>query len=234
MIESDDALTARLIRHEGLRLKPYRDTAGRLTIGVGRNLDGAGLSRAEVMLLLTNDIAVARAALDRRWPWWRTLDPVRGDVMTELTFNLGAEGLAAFTTVLDRLRTSAFVAAAADLLTTKWASQVGARAQELAKMIQTGSPICSSTPHQTKETSHMDDTKPAIASTTVWGSLIALLGAFAPILLGLAGISAPADQAATISTVTQLATGVGAAVALYGRLTATKKISGVTTAQAAA
>jgi hypothetical protein len=80
----------------------------------------------------------------------------------------------------------------------------------------------------------MDTTKPAIASTTVWGSVIALVGAFAPILLGLVGVSAPVDQAAAISTVTQLATGVGAAVALYGRLTATKKISGVTTAQAAA
>ena len=76
----------------------------------------------------------------------------------------------------------------------------------------------------------MDDTKPAIASTTVWGSLIALVGAFAPILLNVVGIRAPVDQAATIGAVTQLATGVGAAIALYGRLTATKKISGVTVA----
>lgn len=80
----------------------------------------------------------------------------------------------------------------------------------------------------------MDDTKPALASTTVWGSVIALLGAFAPILLGLVGIRAPVDQAVAISTVTQLATGVGAAVALYGRLTATKKISGVAVAPTAA
>jgi uncharacterized membrane protein (DUF441 family) len=78
----------------------------------------------------------------------------------------------------------------------------------------------------------MDTTKPAIASTSVWGSLIALFGAFAPILLSAAGVKAPADQAATISTVTQLATGVGAAVALYGRLTATKTISGVTSSPA--
>jgi hypothetical protein len=62
--------------------------------------------------------------------------------------------------------------------------------------------------------------------------LIALFGAFAPILLSAAGVKAPADQAATISTVTQLATGVGAAVALYGRLTATKTISGVTSSPA--
>ncbi len=71
MVENDDVLTARLIRYEGLRLKPYRDTAGHLTIGVGRNLDGAGVDRAEAMLLLKNDIAAARADMDVRWPWWR-------------------------------------------------------------------------------------------------------------------------------------------------------------------
>ncbi len=140
MIENDDALTDRLIRHEGLRLKPYCDTAGRLTIGVGRNLDGVGISRAEAMVLLKSDIEAARTALDQRWPWWRKLDPVRGDAMTELVFNLGAAGFAAFTGVLSFLETSAFAAAAHDLLATKWASQVGHRAQELAGMIETGIP----------------------------------------------------------------------------------------------
>ena len=32
-------IKAQLVRHEGLRLKPYRCSAGRLTIGIGRNLD---------------------------------------------------------------------------------------------------------------------------------------------------------------------------------------------------
>ena len=74
----------------------------------------------------------------------------------------------------------------------------------------------------------MNDSKSALASTTVWGSLIALAGAFGPLLLNLAGVKAPADQASAIGAVTQVATGVGAAVALYGRLTATKTISGIT------
>ena len=80
----------------------------------------------------------------------------------------------------------------------------------------------------------MDTSKPAVASTGVWGSLIALAGVFAPLILSVAGIKTPADQAATVSAVTQLATGVGAAVALYGRLTATQKISGLTTTPTAA
>jgi hypothetical protein len=80
----------------------------------------------------------------------------------------------------------------------------------------------------------MNDTKPAIASTSVWGSLLALAGVLAPIILTAAGVKTPADQTAAVTAVTQLATGVGAAIALFGRLTATKKISGVTTATAAA
>jgi lysozyme len=138
MPETDDLLTQRLIRHEGLRLKPYRDTAGKLTIGVGRNLDDAGVSRIEAMLLLKNDIDHVRAVLDERWPWWRKLDAVRGDVMVELVFNLGPDGLAAFRSVLFLLETAAYAAAANDILTTKWAKEVGERAKELAKMIATG------------------------------------------------------------------------------------------------
>jgi hypothetical protein len=70
----------------------------------------------------------------------------------------------------------------------------------------------------------MDDTKSAITSTGVWGSIIALLGVFAPLALSAVGVKAPNDQQAVVSTGLQLATGIGAALALYGRLTATKKI----------
>ena len=48
-------ITDQLIRHEGLRLTPYRCPAGRLTIGVGRNLEEKGISEQEAMVLLEND-----------------------------------------------------------------------------------------------------------------------------------------------------------------------------------
>ena len=70
----------------------------------------------------------------------------------------------------------------------------------------------------------MDSTKPAFASTGVWGSVIALIGALAPIALGALGVQSAADQQAVVATGLQLATGFGAALALYGRVTATKKI----------
>lgn len=70
----------------------------------------------------------------------------------------------------------------------------------------------------------MDDTKPAYASTGVWGAALALIGALTPLALNAAGIRNASDQQATLNATMQLVAGIGAAIALYGRLTATKKI----------
>ena len=51
-----DALKKQLIMHEGLKLTPYRCTADKLTIGVGRNLDDVGITQDEAEYLLDNDI----------------------------------------------------------------------------------------------------------------------------------------------------------------------------------
>ena len=69
-----------LIRHEGLRLKPYRDTVGKLTVGVGRNLDDVGITREEALMLLNNDIAEVRREVKRAFPWFTRLNLVRQNV----------------------------------------------------------------------------------------------------------------------------------------------------------
>ena len=45
----DRELELQLIDHEDIKLKPYRCSAGKLTIGVGRNLDDNGITRAEAI-----------------------------------------------------------------------------------------------------------------------------------------------------------------------------------------
>ena len=49
-------IKAQLVRHEGLRLKPYRCTAGKLTIGIGRNLDFCSISHKTTYTMLERDI----------------------------------------------------------------------------------------------------------------------------------------------------------------------------------
>ena len=131
-------LVARLVTHEGLRLKPYRDTTGNLTIGVGRNLDSVGVSKSEALAMLANDIARVESALDASQIWWRKLDDVRQDVMAELAFNLGPAGLGAFHDTLNALKAGQYAAAADRLLASRWASQVGGRANDLAALLRTG------------------------------------------------------------------------------------------------
>ena len=52
-----DALISQLIIDEGIKLKPYTDSVGKLTIGVGRNLNDVGISEDEARFLLGNENA---------------------------------------------------------------------------------------------------------------------------------------------------------------------------------
>jgi lysozyme len=131
-------LLAELKRDEGVRLKPYTDTVGKLTIGVGRNLTDVGISDDECTALLQNDIAKVLAQLDRSLPWWRKLDPVRQRVLVNMAFNMGMTGLLTFKNTLAAVQSGSYAAAAAGMLASKWATQVGARAERLADMMRTG------------------------------------------------------------------------------------------------
>lgn len=131
-------LRAQLMRHEGLRLKPYLDTVGKMTIGYGRNLDDVGLARDEAAYLLDGDIDRAVKGLLARWPWVLEVDAVRQSVLVNMAFNLGLERLAGFKLTLQAIQQGRYSAAADHMLDSKWAGQVGIRAVELAAQMKTG------------------------------------------------------------------------------------------------
>jgi lysozyme len=132
------ALIAELIRDEGVRLKPYVDTVGKTTIGVGRNLTDVGITRDEAEALLEHDIIRTVAGLNGALPWWTDLDPVRQRVLINMGFNLGIRGLLTFQNTLRAVREGRWQDAHDGMLASKWARQVGARAQRLAEMMLTG------------------------------------------------------------------------------------------------
>ena len=77
--------------------------------------------------------------LDAALPWWRGLDPVRRRVLLDMGFNLGVAKLAGWTITLGLVKTGAFGRAADEMLASQpWASQVGARARDLAEMMRSG------------------------------------------------------------------------------------------------
>ncbi|MCF2133862.1 MULTISPECIES: glycoside hydrolase family protein [Burkholderiaceae] len=130
-------LLSELSRDEGRRLKPYLDTVGKTTIGVGRNLTDVGIAESECDLLLENDVMHSVTWLDHHLPWWRSLDAVRQRVLINMAFNLGGK-LLTFADTLAAMQRGDYAKAANGMLASKWATQVGARACRLATMMRTG------------------------------------------------------------------------------------------------
>ena len=134
-----ERIKEQLVRHEGLRLKPYRCTAGKLTIGIGRNLDDCGISQTEAYALLENDIQnCEKHLLDEIPEIYNGLDEVRKSVLLNLCFNLGIGGLLGFNNTLAYIAAGDWERAANGMLASKWAKQVGRRAIELSEMMRKG------------------------------------------------------------------------------------------------
>lgn len=128
-----------LARDEGFRPHAYQDSVGKLTIGIGRNLDDVGISHEEALVLLANDVKCARILLADRLPWTVTaLDEARKGVLINMCFNMGIFRLLEFKQFLAALQAADYKLAAAQMLDSKWAKQVGGRAQRLAAQIETG------------------------------------------------------------------------------------------------
>lgn len=150
-------LEVELTRDEGKRLKAYKDTKGKWSIGIGRNLDDVGtvplnrtkqdviangINEAECDQLFDYDINRTEKDLDRCLPWWRKLDPVRQRVLLNMCFNMGIgdtdDGLLSFHNTLGMIQHGEYSRAADNMLQSLWARQVGVRAQRLANMMRNG------------------------------------------------------------------------------------------------
>ena len=125
---------------EGLRLKPYKCTAGKLTIGYGRNLDDVGISQAEADIMFERDFARAEADVRRLCKEFgidvENLIEQRFYVLTDMMFNLGYSRLAKFKKFLYALKTGLYNDAAREMLDSVWATQVGNRAMQLSTLMR--------------------------------------------------------------------------------------------------
>jgi lysozyme len=134
-------LKSQLLREEGAESCAYQDSLGYWTIGVGRLIDkkkGGRLTDEEIDYLLLNDIKECTADLDKNLPWWRSLTDARRRVLVNMRFNLGMAGLLGFKNTLKFIETGDYAKAASNMLLSKWAKQVGQRANRLAAMMEKG------------------------------------------------------------------------------------------------
>ena len=130
-------LIAQLKRHESVELKPYTCTSGKLTIGVGRNLEDIGIIEQAAELLLLNDIGREKQELVND-QWYMDLDPVRKAVIENMSFNLGYPTLKKFQNMIAHISEGNFELASKEMLNSRWSKQVGQRSIELAEQMRTG------------------------------------------------------------------------------------------------
>ena len=121
-------------KHEGLRFKPYRCPAGRLTIGFGRNLEGKGISKAEAHLLLFNDLVECEADLQKIFTDFDNWNENRKAAILNMRFQLGPNRFRGFKKMIAAIQANDWELAAVEAKASKWYKQVTRRAEEVINL----------------------------------------------------------------------------------------------------
>jgi lysozyme len=129
-------VTQLIVKHEAIKLFPYKDTVGKLTIGVGRNLDDNGISKKEALYLCMDDINTAILDLQEYLPYFNGLPANVQLVLIDMTFNMGIGNVLQFHNTLTYIKVGNYKAAADNMLNSLWARQVPARALEDSNILR--------------------------------------------------------------------------------------------------
>ena len=135
-----DKMIEQLVDHDGLELHPYEDSLGILTIGVGRNLEERGISEDEAFYLLGNDIEIIWDELIKQHPIVEDLDDQRQMILLDMAFNMGVPRLGKFKKMWAAIEDGDMIEASKQALDSRWADQVGRRAERLAERLTSGLP----------------------------------------------------------------------------------------------
>ncbi len=123
-------------RNEGLRLKPYQCSAGKLTLGYGRNIEDNGISLDEAEFLLSSDIRSVTEEIRRLIPDFDSLELPQKTALIDMGFNLGITRLSKFKKMLVAINVRDFKTAAMEMLDSNYANQLPNRSSKNAELIQ--------------------------------------------------------------------------------------------------
>lgn len=123
--------------NEGRRSKPYVDTVGKMTIGVGRNLTDRGLSEDEINFLLDTDIQVAMNGFNAIFGM-TSFGEVREAAVIDLIFNLGLVKFSRFRRFIAAMKKGQWEKAAIELENSLWYQQVEQRGPRIVQMVKEG------------------------------------------------------------------------------------------------
>lgn len=134
---------SQLERDEGFRSRVYRDSMGKLTIGIGFNLEGGlPLSEEAARFILREHVGVFVSDLTNRLPWTMRLSQPRFAVLVNMAYNMGIFRLLTFVKMLKALEADDYETTAWEMLylkegiRTPWYRQVKGRAERLAQQMR--------------------------------------------------------------------------------------------------
>jgi lysozyme len=133
-----EKLIQELKRDEGVELRPYKCSAGFLTLGCGRNIQERGITMDESDYLLANDIKICEEEANKVFKWFPSLTDDRQRAIINMIFNLGLTKLLHFKKFLAAMEAEDWEEAGKQMLDSKWARQVGNRSDRLEQMIVNG------------------------------------------------------------------------------------------------
>ena len=127
----------RVRSHEGFELKPYVDTLGFLTGGVGHKIlpsEEVPTTEEGWLKLYDQDFDKAVAAADEITP--DDIHPTAFGIITEMIFQLGKQGCMNFKKMHKALAEKDHVEASMQMLDSKWRKQTKARCESLAELMR--------------------------------------------------------------------------------------------------
>lgn len=135
--EMRSQLKTLIVKHEGYKNFPYFDSVGKLTIGVGYNISDRGLPDTWIDSQLQEDIDYFYRELDFNFPWFSKLNHARQIALIDMCF-MGFKKFLSFKKMLSAFEKQDYNTAAKEILNSRYASQVGNRAKDLAYIIEKG------------------------------------------------------------------------------------------------
>ena len=133
-----EKLKAQIIRHEGFELFPYKCTAGKTSIGAGRNLDDKGISEEEAILMLSNDIKECYADIIVLFLDFVLFPESIQHVLLDMRFQLGGRGFRGFKKMITAVNKGDYKEMIVQMRDSAWYRQVTSRAEHLIKMMKEG------------------------------------------------------------------------------------------------
>ena len=134
-----DKIARELItEHEGIRSKPYLCPAGKITIGIGRNLEDVGLSKDEINYLFANDLKSARMTCRMLFRDFSSIPETRQAALLDMALNLGQPRLSKFRNMREAVDLRDWRTAAAEAKDSAWYRQVGRRGEKIVSILETG------------------------------------------------------------------------------------------------